>query len=219
MAQAPSGARGLLAVAAPGWSARAALGLETIRAIHGLVAAGLEWHPSFAVATGTGGNEHFSAWCCRVAATAGVTGWPKRVRTFGLARGATGRAPAGWVIETATGVELLLATGKNERRIAIAARKGLVCVLHADSREKSGGKKSLAKPVASARTVALQNGCVSFDSSHAPVYAPSSRPPDRAFFAFLSTLVSPGEGCPERGAPVDRWARRRPNRRARKAAP
>jgi hypothetical protein len=37
----------------------------------------------------------------------------------------------------------LFTTGEDKRGIAIAAGEGFVCVLHADSRARSGGKKSL----------------------------------------------------------------------------
>ena len=123
------------AVAASRRSACAALSLETIRAIHRFIAAGLEWNARFAVAAGARGHEQLAAWRGAVA-TRGIRGWTKRIGSLGFARRTARRTTTRWIVKPATRVKLLLTTRKDERRIAIAACERFVCVLHADSRKK-----------------------------------------------------------------------------------
>src|SRR5438094_6722795 len=122
-----------------GGAPRAALCLKAVGAIDWLVAPRLEGHSRLAVTAGADGHEQLTPGCSAIAATTGITGWPERIRALGLARLAARRAPAGRIVKPATCVKLLLTTGKHERCIAIAAGEGLVCVLHADSRIRSGG--------------------------------------------------------------------------------
>src|SRR5438445_6180650 len=80
-----SGARGPgLAVATPCGTSGAALRLEAIRTVDGLISAGLERHARLAVAAGASGHEHLAAGC-RAVATAGVCGGPERVSALCLA--------------------------------------------------------------------------------------------------------------------------------------
>jgi hypothetical protein len=129
----------------------AALRLEAVGAIDRLVAPRLEGNSRLAVAAGADGHEQLTPGCSAIAATAGIACWPERIRALGLACRAARRAPAGRIVKTATRVELLLTTGKHERRIAIAAGERLVCVLHADSPNKKWWKLALIQPVTSAR--------------------------------------------------------------------
>src|SRR5216683_7052413 len=57
----------------------ATLCLETVGAVDGLVATGLEWDAGLTVATCARGDEHLAARCRGEAATAGITGRSKRV--------------------------------------------------------------------------------------------------------------------------------------------
>jgi hypothetical protein len=114
--------------------AGAALDLETIGAVNRLVTARLERNTRLAVAAGTRGDEHFSSRRGRITATTRITGGAERIRTFRFARRPARRTSTWRIVEAATCVELLFTGGEHERRIAIAAREGLVCVLHADSR-------------------------------------------------------------------------------------
>ena len=126
-----------LSIATPSGSSSAALRLETVGAIDGFVATGLEGDARFAIATGARSHEHFAPWRSGIAAggVAGRTG-PERIGSLCFALCAAGGATAGWIVEPATRVKLLLAAREDERRIAITARERLVCVLHADSRKK-----------------------------------------------------------------------------------
>src|SRR5438876_11585558 len=72
--------RGGLAVVSSGSGAGgAALSLETVGAVDGFVATGLEWDARLTVATRTRGDEHLAARCRGEAATAGITARSKRV--------------------------------------------------------------------------------------------------------------------------------------------
>jgi hypothetical protein len=126
---------GRLAIAATRRSGGAALSLEAIRTVDGLVAPRLEGDARLTIAAGAGGHEHFASWRSGITAR-GVAGWPERVGAFSLARRTTGRTATWRIIKTTTCVKLLLTACKHERRIAIAACERLVCVLHADSRKK-----------------------------------------------------------------------------------
>jgi hypothetical protein len=118
------------------WASRAALRLEAVGAVDGLVTAGLEGHARLAIAARAGSHEHLTPGSGTIAAAAGIARRPERVRALGFARRATGRASTRRIVKPTTCVKLLLAAGKHERRIAIAAGEGLVCELHANSREK-----------------------------------------------------------------------------------
>src|SRR5262249_42655732 len=138
----PSDARRTL-VLPIGGACRAAcspLCLEAIRAIDGLVAARLEWNARLAIAAGACRDEQLAARRRAVSTTCCVGRRTKRIRSFGLSRRSTRRTSTRRIVETATCVELLFTAGEHERCVAIAAGEGFVCVLHADSRERSGGK-------------------------------------------------------------------------------
>jgi hypothetical protein len=128
--------RALAERASRSWASRAALRLEAVGAVDGLVTAGLEGHARLAIAARAGSHEHLTPGSGTIAAAAGIARRPERVRALGFARRATGRASTRRIVKPTTCVKLLLAAGKHERRIAIAAGEGLVCELHANSREK-----------------------------------------------------------------------------------
>jgi hypothetical protein len=138
------------------------------------------------MATGAGRHEQLAAWSRGVAAGRGVAGRSERVRAFGFARCAARRAATWRIVEATTGVKLLLATGKHEGRVAIAAGEGLVCVLHADSRGKEvvevlANRTSYVGARLGCIPVAPKYGSQSSVSSHAPVYGPSSSPVCKLF--------------------------------------
>src|SRR5260221_3488910 len=62
----------------------AALCLEAVGAVDGLIATGLEGDAGLTVATSARGDEHLAAWRRGEAATAGITGRSKQVETPGL---------------------------------------------------------------------------------------------------------------------------------------
>src|SRR5262249_1359390 len=78
---------------------------------------------------------------------------------------------AGRIVEAATRIELLFTTGEHECGIAIAATEGLVCVLHADSRERKWWNE-IANRTRLRRRRRIKKALA---SSHLPIYPPTSR--------------------------------------------
>src|SRR3954471_675257 len=129
-----------LAIAAPG--------LEAIRAVHGLLAAGLERHLGEATALGADGLEHLARCALVAAAVAAVAvvghaaPAPAAVASALVGRAALGAA-ARLVGEALLSEERLLAFREGEGVVAVATGQGLVRVTHEVSiRSKVGPGKS-----------------------------------------------------------------------------
>src|SRR5438067_1667463 len=69
-----------------GGAPSAALCLKAVGAIDWLIAPRLEGHSRLAVTAGADGHEQLTPGCSAIAATAGIAGWPERIRALGLAR-------------------------------------------------------------------------------------------------------------------------------------
>src|SRR6266852_5663490 len=98
--------------------------LEAVGAVHGLVPARLERHARFFAAVAAHRAEHLALTAAVSAATATAA------TTTGATCGAVGGATARRVLQSARGVELLLAGRPNELLPAVAAGQGLVLETH-----------------------------------------------------------------------------------------
>ncbi len=135
-----SGGGYALAIVTVRRASRAPLGLETLRAVDRPITARLEWQARFAPALPADSAVQRPSRRSTIAApgrvAASVHGPAARAPgSFELACGPAVRAPRWRVIEPSACVELLFTPGERKRLPAIAAGEGLVCVLHALSRD------------------------------------------------------------------------------------
>lgn len=97
--------------------------LEAIRAVHGLVAPGLEWHARFVAAAGAGGGEHLALRSGVTAAAASTKSTAALSTAF-----CTATRTALRILITAFPMELLVIGAERERVTALHAGQFSVCI-------------------------------------------------------------------------------------------
>jgi len=110
--------------------------LKTVRAVNRSVGARLERHPRFLSTIAASRAEHLTLPTVPASAASAATVAIATALRRPPCRPAARTSP-GLIHETAGRIELLLAGRESKGLTAVAARKGLVCVAHADSSRNS----------------------------------------------------------------------------------